>query len=112
MALDPCPSSPNCVCSLDKTGQHAIAPLSPADEETFKKLKKHLLTLSRVEIVKDEPHYIHAIFRTFLGFPDDVEFEFSEKEGVIHMRSASRYGYYDFGKNRARLKAIARALYQ
>jgi len=40
-----------------------------------------------------------------MGFVDDVEFFFPDT-AVIHMRSASRVGYSDFGANRKRLEKI------
>jgi uncharacterized protein (DUF1499 family) len=45
-----------------------------------------------------------------MGFVDDVEFFFPDS-AVIHMRSASRVGYSDFGVNRKRLEKI-RQLFQ
>ena len=60
-----------------------------------------------MKIVVDEPTYIHAEFTSaLLGFVDDVEFLFAEREKVIHVRSASRVGYYDFGANHNRIERI------
>lgn len=43
-----------------------------------------------------------ALFR----FADDVEFFLDEGTSTIHMRSASRVGYSDFGVNRRRVEEI------
>lgn len=46
-------------------------------------------------------------------FVDDVEFYFPEttsKEIIIHVRSASRIGYSDFGVNRKRIEDIRKKL--
>jgi len=40
---------------------------------------------------------------------DDVEFRIDEAAGVIHVRSASRKGYWDLGVNRRRVEAIREA---
>jgi uncharacterized protein (DUF1499 family) len=44
-----------------------------------------------------------ALFR----FVDDVEFVLDDSARVIHFRSASRAGYYDFGVNRRRMQEIS-----
>ena len=44
-----------------------------------------------------------------LGFVDDVDFVLYAKARVIHLRSASRVGHYDFGVNRKRVEAIRAA---
>ena len=41
-----------------------------------------------------------------MGFVDDVEFTYDDKDGVIQLRSASRLGRGDFGVNRRRIEAI------
>lgn len=54
--------------------------------------------------------YLRMTFQTpWLRFTDDVEFYFSAKERLIHMRSASRVGHSDLGTNRKRLEAIRQA---
>jgi uncharacterized protein (DUF1499 family) len=40
-----------------------------------------------------------------MGFVDDVEFYFPD-EPIIHVKSASRIGYSDFGVNRERVEKI------
>ncbi len=60
----------------------------------------------RATIVESSEFGIRAEFRSRLGFVDDVEFRIDEAAGVIHVRSASRSGYWDFGVNRRRVEAI------
>ncbi|MDE0050757.1 MAG: DUF1499 domain-containing protein, partial [Rhodospirillales bacterium] len=55
------------------------------------------------------PH-LHAVCRTPRNFADDVEFRLHPEEGVIHVRSASRFGIGDIGVNRERVEAIRRRL--
>jgi uncharacterized protein (DUF1499 family) len=42
----------------------------------------------------------------FFRFIDDVEFLFVRQTQVVHVRSASRLGYSDFGVNRKRIEKI------
>ena len=67
----------------------------------------------RFRLVTSTSHYLRAEARTrWLGFVDDVEFLASESEGLIHVKSASRLGYYDFGVNRRRLERLRQQLAQ
>jgi uncharacterized protein (DUF1499 family) len=86
---------------------HRIEPLQYEDNraEAKERLLGVLRSLKRVKIVVVEPSYIHAEFTSALfGFVDDVEFLFASAKPVIHLRSASRVGYYDFGANRSRVE--------
>lgn len=63
--------------------------------------------MKRCRIIKMEDHYIHAEFTSaFFRFVDDVEFYFDGGAKIIHMRSASRIGYSDFGVNRQRMEEV------
>jgi uncharacterized protein (DUF1499 family) len=106
--LSPCPSSPNCVSSQSDDQRQKIDPIrfSSASAEAMAKLKKIVLGMERTTLVRESPHYFHVEFRTFLGFVDDVEFNADETRKVIHLRSASRVGYWDLGVNRRRMEAI------
>ena len=41
-----------------------------------------------------------------MGFVDDVEFVLATEQMVIHVRSAARLGYSDFGVNRKRIESL------
>ena len=57
--------------------------------------------------MEDTGAYLHVEFTSAIfRFVDDVEFLFDAGSGTIHMRSASRAGYSDFGVNRRRMEAI------
>lgn len=108
--LAPCPNSYNCVSTQSKRKTHGMEPLPYL--ETRENSKERILSIlqkaRRTEVVRVTEHYIHAEFRTFLwGFVDDVEFVLDDEDRVIHFRSASRVGYYDFGLNRRRMRAIS-----
>lgn len=107
----PCPDSPNCVSSLSEDVDHRIEPVryQSSAEAARDRLLDVLRGLPRVRIVTSEPTYIHAEFTSAVfRFVDDVEFRIVEEDKVIHARSASRVGYYDFGANRRRVEEIRR----
>jgi uncharacterized protein (DUF1499 family) len=62
------------------------------------------------EIAQERERYIHALFRSrIFGFIDDVELWIDERNRVIHFKSASQTGWYDFGVNRRRMSAVISA---
>jgi uncharacterized protein (DUF1499 family) len=108
-ALKPCPDSPNCVSSQSPGEKHHIAPfpIGSSPGKAYRSLIDILGTLKRVRIVGGGDGHIHAEFSSrIFGFVDDVDFLFEPETGVIHVRSASRTGYYDFGANRKRIEHI------
>jgi uncharacterized protein (DUF1499 family) len=109
--LPPCPPSPNCVSSQSDDERHRIDPLrfTSSPGEAMERLKGVILGIKRARVVRETSDYIHVEFRTLLGFVDDAEFYFDETQKVIHLRSASRVGYWDLGVNRKRMEAIRRA---
>ncbi len=107
--LAPCPSSPNCISSQTEIERHQIAPLAFSSDPNaaFARLKRVLSGRSDTTIVDDLPDYLRVELRTML-FVDDGEFLLDRTNKVIHVRSASRLGYSDLGKNRSRLEKIRR----
>jgi uncharacterized protein (DUF1499 family) len=76
------------------------------------KLIDILENTKRVRLVKVETDYIHAEFRSVMfQFVDDVEFYFPPDQAIIHVKSASRKGYYDFGANCRRVEGL-RAIFE
>jgi uncharacterized protein (DUF1499 family) len=109
--LTPCPDSPNCVSSLAPLARQVIAPLPlrRSPEQSLECLKAIVGAMKRTRIVTAGEDFLHAEFRTFLGFVDDVAFEIDRAQNVIHLRSGSRFGYWDLGVNRRRLERIREA---
>ena len=107
--LRPCPSSPNCVSSEpaeERSPTEALAFTGEAGA-ALERLVALLREQPRAEVVTVTDDYVHAVFRTPLfGFRDDVEFRLDATAGRIHVRSASRVGYSDFGANRRRVDAL------
>lgn len=109
--LFPCPDSPNCVSTQERSEGHRIEPLryTGTQENARKKLLQVIGGMPRVKIVTDDGDYIHAEFASrIFRFVDDVEFVFDDAEKLIHFRSASRLGYSDLGVNRSRMEEIRR----
>jgi uncharacterized protein (DUF1499 family) len=111
--LKPVPGTPNAVSSQAASGYHAIAPLTYAStrERAMPALVQIVADSPRTRIVMQSEDYLHAEYTSALmGFVDDVEFWFEPRTKLIHVRSASRLGYSDFGVNRARIEEIRRRL--
>ena len=111
--LAPCPNKPNCVSSQDTDGRHAIAPFGGEGDPlaTLAKLKSIVERLPRTSVVESRADYLRCEFTSrLLGFVDDVEFH--ARDGVIHVRSASRLGYSDLGVNRKRIEDLRARLAQ
>ncbi len=108
--LRSCPDSPNCVCSCETSGSHAIAPLVWKGDarEGLARLKSVIETIPNTRCEpSDHSDYLHAEFTsTWFRFVDDVEFLVDSAAGVIHVRSASRVGHSDLGVNRHRVERI------
>lgn len=108
--LIPCPDSPNCVSTeSDRKGQTMDPlPYLQTREESREKILSILKGMKRTKIITSAESYIQAECRTALwGFVDDVAFFFDDTARLVHFRSASRTGYYDFGQNRRRMKEIS-----
>ena len=107
--LAACPDKPNCVSSQADDQRHLIEPLRFTGEpgEAWSRLKAILQQQPRTRIVDEQDGYLHAEFRSLVfRFVDDVEFVMQPEQGVIHIRSASRTGYSDFGVNRRRVNRL------
>jgi uncharacterized protein (DUF1499 family) len=107
--LSPCPDSPNCVSSMSEVEEAFILPLDVQGDrgEVMNMLKGILNDYGGVEVLSERDDYLHAGFRSkVFGFVDDVEFYFPEGSSQLHVRSASRLGYWDAGANRKRIEKI------
>ena len=110
--LRQCPHRPNCVSSQATDARHFIEPIRirATPPEAKKTILQALDEMKTATVVVAEDDYIRAEFvSTIFRFVDDVEFHFPDdnaKELVVHVRSASRVGYSDFGVNRKRMETI------
>lgn len=110
--LTPCPKTPNCVNSQAADEKHYIEPIhfTGTQQEAKDRLSQILKNEERTNILTAQNHYFRVAFTSaWFRFVDDVEFYFPEKQGeetIIHVRSASRVGFYDLGANRKRIERI------
>ncbi len=109
-ALKPCPPKPNCISSYQGVSSEGnyLEPFKIHTKKDFayEKIIKIVLNDKSARILKQSNNYIQAEFTSKLfKFVDDVEFFFGDN-GVVHFRSASRLGYYDFSANKRRIEKI------
>ncbi len=115
LRLVDCPSTPNCVCSMDADLSHQINAIpihhydNPADPwndflKTIEESKGFSTFLSKTT------NSCHAVFKTsIMRFPDDFFAIIDHENKVIHIRSSSRIGISDLGKNKKRVDLISNA---
>ncbi len=107
--LKPCSSSPNCVSSVSTSRKQHVPPIPYECEmpEAIDNALGIIESMERSMIKTREDNYIHAEFTSGLfRFVDDLEMVFDDEKKIIHIRSASRTGYYDFGVNGKRVWEI------
>lgn len=105
-----CPSRPSCVSSLATDDVHRVAALAyTGDPATALSMLREVIERMGGRIANEAPGYLHAVFTTAkMRFRDDLEL-LVLPEGRIEVRSISRFGYRDFGVNRARVEALRQA---
>lgn len=117
--LGPCPGKPNCICTEypddpthytaalrydKKTPETIVQSIRAAVKETGGQL------LNANNINKDST-YISAVYISSLfKFVDDFEVRIDPQNRRIHIRSASRVGHSDMGKNLNRIDAFKKKL--
>lgn len=81
------------------------------NERGWATLQAYLKKEPQFKIVAHKGNYIHAEATTrIMHFVDDVEFLYQPSQHLIQVRSASRIGYSDFGKNRSRIQHLRKVL--
>jgi len=107
--LAPCPGRPNCVSSEDHAEEPSrVKPLgfTGKPEDAWACLKRAVQGIGGT-IEREDSDYIWVVFKTKLfRFVDDMELRMDAPDALIHVRSASRVGYSDFGVNRRRVEAL------
>lgn len=120
LRLRPCPQSPNCVSS-DVPPQAAkyIAPFVSSDAGEASSLTAAQPLLAAIATYMGSRKEFHIVERSdrvlrveaksrLLGFVDDIDLQ--ARGDRVFVRSASRVGYSDLGKNRRRLETMRRVL--
>ena len=110
--LSPCPFFPlGCVSSLNGAWSlHRVKPFPVSGDPVlaFARLKDLVSKTARTVILTATETYLHAACRTQSGYIDDLECRLCPTGRVIHVRSASRAGIYDFCVNRRRIERLRR----
>tara|TARA_Y100001933_G_scaffold144419_1_gene143068 strand:+ start:175 stop:564 length:390 start_codon:yes stop_codon:yes gene_type:complete len=76
-------------------------------EKAFTDLIQIMENTPRLEIIKIEKNYIHAIGTSrIMKFIDDIEIKNFNKDNIFQVKSSSRFGIYDLGVNKRRLKTL------
>lgn len=71
------------------------------------KLASVIQKMPGAKIITQKGPYIHAEYTSSIfRFIDDLECYYNKTQGVVHIRSASRTGYYDFKVNLKRVNAL------
>lgn len=110
--LPACPPSPNCVNSEIDT-EHFVKPfvLNGDAAEAWLQIKDQVTNSKRTTVVLEQADFIHAeVMSPLRVYTDDLVLRLDADNGVVHLRSSSRLGYYDFGVNRDRVEALRSAL--
>jgi len=109
MKFSPCPQTPNCVSTQSHSAAQRVTPLpyKGSIDAAKKRIKAVILSFPKTKLIHETQNSLHIEFRTTLfKFVDDVEVYIDNQEHVIHFKSSSRLGYWDFGVNRRRIEAI------
>ncbi len=109
------PASPNCVSSLAPASdrRHHIAPLERAGSPDAWRdaLRAAALALPGARLVRDEPFRLAAeCVSRRMRWVDDLDLAWDASSLVVHVRSASRVGWWDLGVNRRRVERLRAAL--
>lgn len=103
--LQNCPRSRNCVNTEDKTNLAIHFP-KYEERQAWLHLADSIQALGGYTVVVEDDYLRSEFHSRWFGFIDDVEARIDKRNNVIHLRSASRIGYSDFGVNRRRIEKI------
>ncbi|PLX78457.1 MAG: DUF1499 domain-containing protein [Desulfuromonas sp.] len=112
-SLRSCPDSPNCVSSMATNDAQRVGPfqLQASHEKAWALVKRTIQKLPRTRIVSSTDNYLHAECRSAVfGFTDDLELQLMPQQNQITIRSAARFGYFDFEVNRKRVEKLTSQL--
>lgn len=106
-----CPDKPNCINTEypDRTTQFipALSYQAAKSEQVMNTAKSIILEMGG-EIINEDKNYLSAIFTSSIfRFVDDFEIRQDKPALKLHIRSASRMGYSDFGVNQRRVKLFS-----
>jgi uncharacterized protein (DUF1499 family) len=107
-----CPNKPNCVSSL-AVDANQIAPFEliintqQTTDIAWLGISNIIKKQHRTNIISFNATQLHAEVRSIIfKFVDDLNLSLDSEQNIVHVRSASRTGYYDFGVNRQRIESL------
>jgi uncharacterized protein (DUF1499 family) len=105
----PCGSKPNCISTTETRDDFKVEPLKLAPGVILDDIVKVIIANDSPEILDRQENYVSMVYRTLIfKFPDDIEM--TAKDGQLLVRSQSRAGESDVGKNRKRFERIKNLL--
>ena len=111
LRLQVCPDKPNCInTEYPDNESHYMPALDYPMQQTQQVIAfaKDIIIQMGGEIIKEDSHYLAATFTSSVfRFVDDFEIRQSESSTKLHIRSASRVGYSDFGVNKRRIEKFS-----
>jgi len=76
-------------------------------EKKFNELIQIIENTPRLEIIKKEKNYVHAIATSrIMKFIDDIEIKNSTHNNIFQVKSSSRLGIFDLGVNKRRVNTL------
>jgi len=76
-------------------------------ERSFNELIEIIENTPRLEIIKKDKNYIHAIATSrIMKFIDDIEIKNLNQDNILQVKSSSRLGVYDLGVNKRRVDTL------
>ncbi len=101
-----CPARPSCVSSIAE-GERYIDPLQFVGNATEAQAQLlQIISDMGGDVQANLPGYVHAVFTTEkMRYRDDLEL-LIRAEGVIEVRSISRFAYRDLGVNATRVEKL------
>ena len=76
----------------------------------FLRVKNALTSSWRTTILTATDDSLHVVWMVSPWILDDIECRLYAEHAMIHIRSTSQYGFYDFGVNRKRIEKLCRRL--
>ena len=93
----------NCVISR-QAGDLMPLRYAGTPAQAMELLRATVATFPEATVVRADPLGMELIFTTPIGFRDEVDFRIDAEAQLVHFRSRSQIGLFDFGKNRSRMR--------
>lgn len=104
-----CAPAPHCVSSQASADsfQH-VAPFrfTGSADAAHRALLQTLRNDPHATVEQDEGNFLHATYKTTIGFVDDVTFLIKPDAHFIDVKSSSRLGFSDLGVNNRRVERL------